>query len=228
MDTNELLDLFFNRTFENNINKEMLDYGYDFPYDKVIDYVHLMVNTPLQEFIDKVRSKVYLAIDCKDIPQYSSLGDATSRCCQALAENGDKGFHFEDVGRLLLNDGQERKICAYRKYGENHSKTACQLGLTQNLYNHIYLSALGRVYNMLDESDKKALLARTILRNDLFGRVFSLAEFQDVNIAKFCQSLSLSTIIRRRPNVLQLCGVILDEFQREGRTLGHRIYFTMY
>ena len=225
MDNNELLDLFFSKSFEENIDKEMLNYDYIFPYEKIKEYVYMILAVPLHAFIEKVRSKVYLAISCKEITQYSSLTDATSRYCQVLDENGDKGYKFEDVGRLLLNDGINREIGAYRKYGENHSKTACQLGLAQNIYNNFYLSSLGKVFNILDDTEKKALLARTILRNPLYGRVFSLIETQDVNISQLCQSLSTSTIVRRRSNVLKLCKIVSDEYQREGNNLEHIISF---
>ena len=225
MNKHELLELFFNQTFEGNINKEMLNYDYIFPYEDIKEYVSLILDVPLHDFIERVRSKVYLAISCKEITQYSSLNDATSRYCQILDENGDKGYKFEDVGRLLLNDGINRAVGAYRKYGENHSKTACQLGLAQNIYNNFYLSSLGKIFNTLDDAKKKALLARTILRNPLYGRIFSLLESRDVNIAQLCQSLSASTIIRRRSNVLKLCKIVSDEYQREGNHLEHIISF---
>lgn len=227
MDKQDLLELFFNQTFEESINKEMLNYDYVFPHEKIKEYARMLIDIPLHAFIEKIRSKVYLAITCKEISQYSSLNDATSRYCQVLDENGDKGYKFEDVGRLLLNDGTSREVGAYRKYGENHSKTACQLGLAQNIYNNFYLSSLGKIYNTLDDADKKALLARTILRNTLYARIFSIIENQDVNIAQLCQSLSASTIIRRRSNVLKLCKIVSEEYHREGNNLEHTISFVV-
>ncbi len=225
MDNHELIEIFFNKSFEESINKEMLNYNYVFPYEKVKEYISELIQVPIQGFIDSVRSKIYLTITCKDIPQFSSLEDATNRYCQVLDEHKDTGFKFDEIGRLLLNDGLSRTIGAYRKYGENHSKTACHLGLSQNLYNNFYLSSLGKVYNSLTESDRNALIARTSLRNPLYAKIFSMAEYQDINITYLCQSLSKSTLKRRRSNIMKICNIILEQCQLEEFKLEHNIYF---
>lgn len=227
MDKCKLIETFFNKSYEANINKEMLNYNYVFPHERVMEYVRALIQVPIQEYIDSVRSKIYLTITCKDVPQFSSLADATTRYCQVLADNNDTGFKFDDVGRLLLNDGISRAIGAYRKYGENHSKTACQLGLSQNLYNNFYLSSLGKIYNFLSESDKNALITRTALRNTLYAKIFSLVESQNVNIAHLCQSLSESTLKRRRSNVMKICNIIIQQCLLEGFQLEHNIYFVV-
>lgn len=221
----KLIATFFSKSFEENINKEMLNYSYVFPYDEVKEYIDSVIHIPMRDFIDYVRSKVYLIITCKEIPQFSSLDDATSRFCQIISSNGDVGYKFDEVGKLLLDDGTERIIGAYRKYGENHSKTACDLGLAQNLYNTFYLSALGKVFNSLQEEYRTALLARTALRNPLFAKVFALSKNGDVNIAKLCQSLSTSTIKRRRSNVMKICHIILEQCKKEGFEIEHSISF---
>lgn len=42
---------------------------------------------------------------------------------------------------------------AYSKYGENHAKTAMELGLVQRNSGYYFLTALGEAYNDLSEEN---------------------------------------------------------------------------
>ena len=52
MDSGELIELFYNRTYEKFVNKQILDdKNYIVPRQQLINYVHLLLDIPFIEFI---------------------------------------------------------------------------------------------------------------------------------------------------------------------------------
>lgn len=197
---NNTLADFFEQKTEMKINKSLL-YCKD---DRKVaeEYVGALLSIPLEEFVEYVNNEYQRkSISAKDVIQFSSFYDATEGICIKLKEIDNPGLKFIDVGRLLLDDGKDRKEGAYVKYGENHAKTATSLGLVFEFYNTYYLSCVGDIYIGLQEKEKKCLLDRLILRSVLIARMLQASQNGRVNMREFLYMLSDSTYIRRKSNV---------------------------
>ena len=144
----------------------------------------------------------------QDVVQFSSLDDATTGICQVLTRAHD-GLHNLEVGQALLDDGTVRNEGAYRKYGENHAKTAIELGLVLENSGCYFLTCLGEIYNDLENSVQNELLRRTILRNRFFQKILIKSQLGPVSIENEMSFFSQSTIIRRLPNVRTLYNIMI-------------------
>lgn len=120
---------------------------------------------------------------CKRYFQISNLEDGTIRICALLKDNDDPGYTRADIGKLLLNDGVDRKKTAYIKYGENHSNLAYTLGLLQKWDNMYFLSCLGFVLPSLEENERVKILVRLLLRTRLISQLLKMnANRDDINM----------------------------------------------
>lgn len=195
---------FFKKEYEEDINEKMFYRSYCLNKEDVVGYIDQLIKTPLSSFLEYVVSSITIPfLTYQDVVQFSSLEDATTGICRVLGVE-DEGLKSIDVGRLLLNDGKERKEGALRKYGENHAKTALELGLVIESYGTYFLSCLGNVYNLLPEVHKVELLRRTILRNRFFQKIVKKAQSGKVSIIKEMSFLAESTVKRRLSNVKSL------------------------
>lgn len=110
---------------------------------------------------------------------------------------------------MLLDDGVERNDVAYRKYGENHAKTATNLGLLQVNEHTYYLSCIGYIFNELDSNIKTELLIRLILRNKLIKRLlFKVNRDGQALYKKEVSFLRESTINRRKSNIKRILLIL--------------------
>ena len=199
----EIIKIFFEKTFEKEINDKMMYYSYSFEYEKVMDYINKIINIPLSFFIEYIISNYNVFyLEASDVFQFSNLEDCTSNLCKVIKSFGDKGYTVLEIGKLLENDGILRKDGAYTKYGENQSKTGCQLGLLNNISNKFFLSCIGNVFNELSEDDKNKLLRRLMLRNKLVQRLlYKASKTGNANYNFETGFLSESTRLRRKSNV---------------------------
>ena len=203
METNNVLIEFFSKSFESEINEKMMYYSYSFEYEKVNEYVNNLLDIPLSVFIEFVLKNYKVPyLEASDVLQYSNFDDCTVNICKVFKDAGDKGFNALDAGKLLENDGVERKNGAYLKYGENHSKAATQLGLLCSLSNKFFLSCLGFVLNDYEPEKQKMLITRLILRNKLVQRlVYKAIKNGESSYLYETGFLSETTRIRRKSNV---------------------------
>lgn len=215
---------FFSREYESQVNNGIL--FYKFSKEDMYVYVEKIVNEPLPRFlayISELKEKEYII--SKDIFQFSDLYDATDKLCIKMKEANNPGLKFEDIGKILLDDGKERKSGAFVKYGENHVKTAEMLGLVFELYHTYYLSGIGYVYIELSPEDKKKFLTRLILRNKLIMRIYQAQINGKVNMREFLYMLAESTYTRRRSNVKAILDVLYESEEYDFTLLKERIYF---
>lgn len=217
MTKDELIQTFFTRSFEEDYNEQLMFRNYAFPQEEIIDYVKKIIDIPVIDFVHAINDSYTASyFSTKDIPQFSSFIDATSGICKILIEKGDNGYKYLDIGIMFRNNGEERDKRADLKYGENHSKTAADLGLLQIRMNQVcYLSCFGRIFNYLSDDEKKEYLARFVLRNKFVNWVIFRAGFRIVSLEEEMGILSPSTIKRRLPNVKQYFNLLRGNVETE-------------
>lgn len=203
----EFIIEFFNKSYESQINKNLL--FYKFKEDEACKYVETVINIPIAKYLDFIVEECeHPQITSKDVFQFSNLLDGTINICDKLEQQNNPGLKFLEIGKLLLDDGKERKVGAYTKYGENHIKVALSLDLSFELYHTYYLSGIGYIYNRLNEEDKEKLLVRLILRSKLITRLFQASRNGKVNMREFLYMLSDSTYNRRKSNIKTVIEVL--------------------
>lgn len=210
--SDNILSTFFDRTFERCINEKMFYRDYAFPEEDVMAYAESILAVPMNRFVAFIRENCCIPyLEFNDIVQFSSLYDATVGIVTVLENNGDEGFTFIDIGRMLLDDGKVRNDMAYRKYGENHAKTAKEFGLTQILFCKTYLTCIGKILNHFDVFEQQKLLRRLILRNRYVELIIKISASEKISIDSQMGLLSESTRIRRRSNVIKIWQLIIEE-----------------
>lgn len=225
----DFIQLFFKQTIEDGINSQMMEYSYELPVDNLIDYIQKVCSIPFVSYLNYIRRNTkFKVISSNDITQISDYKNCEINFCNAL-QGIRRPLSNEEVGVLLQSDGVIRNSTANTKYGENHAKAALQLGLAQNRYGYWYLSCLGKVFPLLNKDLRASLLARTLLRSNLYAQIIVGLLQGDVSVESIWSSanLSLSTKERRRSSVrcfLQMCCV---QAVKEGYNFAHSIDFTI-
>lgn len=218
----DIVELFFSKRYEKKINENIL--YYKFPEGEVYDYVKRVITEPLSTFINFVENdNVKEQIGSKDVVQYSNWNDATINICDKLRNINNPGVSAYDAGKLLLDDGKERKNTAIIKYGENHIKTCSEIGLAFQFYNTFYLSGIGYIYIDLDSNCKKELISRLILRSKVVKRLVQTTRMGNVDLRDFLYMLSDSTYSRRRSNMKHMLDILLESNEPELKILIERI-----
>lgn len=221
-----ILDAFYSRTYENDINKKMLYYNYDFPTEEVEDYVRQILCVPVEQFIQRdITMETAEAITPKDVFQFSTLEAGTDHICQVLSEAGNPGVTFIQAGKLLLDDGTQRKDMAYIKYGENHLKTAEALGLLYELTRTYFVSCIGMIYLNLDTEDRKKLNVRLFLRNKFVARLIKATASANVDARQFLYMLSDATYIRRKSNIKCILRYLQGSTEYDFTAITQKIIF---
>lgn len=221
-----ILDAFYSRTYENDINKKMLYYNYDFPTEEVENYVRQILCVPVEQFIQRdITMETTEAITPKDVFQFSTLEAGTDHICQVLNEAGNPGVTFIQAGKLLLDDGSQRKDMAYIKYGENHLKTAEALGLLYELTRTYFVSCVGMIYLNLNEEDRKKLNVRLFLRNKFIARLIKATASANVDARQFLYMLSDATYIRRKSNIKCILRYLQESNEYDFSEIIDKIYF---
>jgi len=213
----EIINHFFSRSYENKINKDIL--YYEFPHDEVLEYVNAVSSEPVDRLLAYIKGITDKEIiQSSDVFQFSNFNDATTSFCEKVEAVDNPGLSHLEVGKLLLDDGKERKDAAYIKYGENHAKLAKELGLSFEVCNIYYLSGVGYIYNELDDRQKKVLLDRLILRSTLIRRMFQASGNGNVDLRQFLYMLADSTYVRRKSNIKRVLSYLVesDEYDFKG------------
>lgn len=217
---NDLLNTFFSKNFENDINEKMMYYSYSFEHHLINEYIEKLLSTPLVSFLNFIFENYKVPyLEAVDVVQFSNIEDCTAKICTVIKEAGDKGYTSLEVGKLLENDGIVRKDGAYLKYGENQAKTAVQFGLLTQISNKFFLSCIGYVFADLTEDEQRRLLTRLILRNKLVQRLFYKAEKNGSSEYLYETGfLSETTRLRRKSNVKTIISFVCntDEMDLSG------------
>lgn len=222
----ELIEEFFDFSFEADVTEAMFERDFVFPQKKVEDYIISLVSTPYSYFIDYIYTHYNpKPIEPSSIPQISNYDASTWGVCQVLKGRDNPGMECLEIGVALFSDDVERKDGAYFKFGENQVKGSAFHGLTHCCWKKWFLTCLGYIYPDLDDELRQYLSARTLLRNPFFHIIVAEAIEKDVNIRKYMSVLKPSTQGRRSSSCMHFFNVILKQCQIENVPI-HSIYFS--
>ena len=225
MDSAELIELFYNRTYEKFVNKQILDdKNYIVPRQQLINYVHELIDIPYIEFIEylKNRSEIII-VNSTYVTHFSTFSACEIDMCNALIWANNPGCTFVEIGRLFPESVSSRNDIAYRLFGEKHIKAATQLGLTFEYYDYWYLNCIGYIYPDLDQDDRMQLLARTITRNDLYRKMLVDIMDHDVYPELYLTMFSGSSLKSRIKNVVTFFDICIEECKINNIST-HRLY----
>lgn len=218
MDSGELIELFYNRTYEKFVNKQILDdKNFVVPRQQLINYVHELVNIPFINFIDYIKHNDNdRKLEPSDITQFSSFPSCELEMCNALLWANNPGCKYADIGRFFPNKLTSRSESAYWRYGEIHIKASAQLGLTFEYYKFWYLSCLGYIYPELEKNLRMQLLARTIIRNRLYQQLLIDLLDHDLNPDLYINIFPNYNFNRCKRSVCYFLNICLDICRKEG------------
>lgn len=225
MDSGELIELFYNRTYEKFVNKQILDdKNYIVPRQQLTNYVRELIDIPYNDFIEFLKNRnEKIVVKGTDVTCYSSFSACEIDMCNALIWANNPGCTFVDIGRLFPENVNSRNDLAYRLYGEKHIKAATQLGLTFEYYDYWYLSCIGYIYPDLNEDERIQLLARTITRNDLYQQMLVDIMDHDVYPELYLTMFSGSALKSRIKNVVSFFDICIEECELNNIST-HRFY----
>jgi len=152
-------------------------------------------------------------IDKKDISQFSDFKDAYYQVPYILANCYDVDIDYGHMG-YRLRENAHRDIIADKKYGENHMKTAAQLGLCRFEKCRGNANALGKAFIKLSEKERKDLLPKLCLYIPYVQNYFMEGRTDEVR-DKILSILSKTTQNRRRPNVNLIIDTIKESLEYE-------------
>lgn len=205
--------MFFSRTYENDVNKKILDdRNFVIPKERLLTYVRNLLSIPYQAFLSYISEHPLGTITSRNITQCSSFAACEIELCQGMLALNNPGLSNIDVGHLFPKYVTSRTEIAFVKYGENQAKTGMQLGLTFNYFGYWYLSCIGYVYGELTHEEKLSWLARALLRDELYSRIVCDCLMHNVDLLDYMDCLSSdSTKLRRHGCVEYLALLCLQE-----------------
>ena len=218
MDRCELIELFYNRTYEKFVNKQILDdKNYIVPRQQLTNYVHELVKIPYIEYVNYIKQgEIDRRLEISDITQFSSFSICGMEMCKALLWANNPGCQYVDIGRFFPDMIISRSETAYRRIGEINIKASSQLGLTFEYYNYWYLSCLGYIYPELEKDVRIKLLARTIIRNRLYQQLLIDILDHNVNPEVYINVLPNYNFKRCQRSVCYFLNICLDICRKEG------------
>lgn len=151
-------------------------------------------------------------VDKKDISQFSDFKDAYYKVPYLLHNCGMTNVDYSQMGYMLRE--QKRKDIADKKYGENHIKTAAQLGLCKFEKCRANSNALGNLFIALTEADRTNILPKLCLYMPYIQNYFMSGATDEVR-DEILSILSETTQNRRRSNVNTIIQTIKDSIEYE-------------
>lgn len=151
-------------------------------------------------------------VDKKDISQFSDFKDAYYTVPYMLQNCGMTDVDYSKMGYMLRDE--KRKDIADKKYGENHMKTAAQLGLCRFEKCRANANALGSLFIKLSEADRRNILPKLCLYIPFIQNYFMAGATDEVR-DEILSILSPTTQVRRRSNVNTIIQTIKDSIEYE-------------
>ncbi|SHJ10606.1 hypothetical protein SAMN02745163_01317 [Clostridium cavendishii DSM 21758] len=151
-----------------------------------------------------------IQLTSNDILQFSNFDNSTINLISVLS-NIEEPLNYNDVG-LLLTEG-DKKPGAYKKYGENQSKTGELLELVSinsSVPKTVSLTPLGEALLNVNKEVFDNIIFFEILKCNLLKHLISLCKFNcQVNVKEICvPTISEKTYLRRRSNIKYLVNLL--------------------
>lgn len=177
------------------------------------DLFSILLNTECYEIVNLLRKyDLSFPVKASDVPQFSSLADCVFKVPGLVRDCGIEDVTYAQMGFMLRT--KPRKEGADMKYGENHAKTAAQMGLCTILNYRIYPSHLGVAFLELSKEEQERLMPRLILFMPyIFNLYASNASYHD--IMNSLSMLKESTKKRRLSNIWKLIEFVNKELPYE-------------
>ena len=218
MEQNDILHLFFSQEKEYLEFKKNRSNNTEFDKDGMLQYIKDVCAIPYGTFIDYIRVHPHSQmIDSLDLTQSSNIIHCKAELCEAFLRSNDRGLTLTEIGALLHNDDKERTQNTLNRFGRDQTYTGRQLGLTRLFSNgKWYLSAIGKVFLLLDENTQNAIIARCLLRDPLYHRLVVDMLEEDIQLTDYMIDLdSESTIKRRKSSIKGVLKIIFNEVNKE-------------
>ena len=198
---NDILLSFYN----DEISLFLEDYPSENDYHNVMAQLVALLSSKTPSTIIEILKPTYIhkVVDSADIPQFSDLSSAIYRTPEILKDHGN--LSFEEMGRRLWPT--ERGAVADQKYGENHAKTAAQLGLATIIKGKINISSFGKIFLSLNPVQQAALIPNLWLKVPLFYNYFCTDQSETTLMGDMA-ILASSTQKRRLSNIRTIIDLI--------------------
>ena len=151
-------------------------------------------------------------VEKKDISQFSDFKDAYYYVPYNLKNCSITDVDYSKMGYMLRD--AKRKDIADKKYGENHMKTAAQLGLCRFEKCRGNANALGSCFVSLNETERRMILPKLCLYIPFVQNYFMAGATDEVR-DDILSILSHTTQVRRRSNVNTIIQTIKESIDYE-------------
>lgn len=175
-------------------------------------YISTVNNLTVSEINSIIDSIDYsdIQLTSNDILQFSNFDNSTINLISVLSSI-EEPLNYNDVG-LLLTEG-DKKTGAYKKYGENQSKTGKLLELvsiSSCVPKTISLTPLGKALLNVNKEVFDNVIFFEILKCNLIKHLILLCKFNyQVNVKEICvPTISEKTYLRRRSNIKYLVNLL--------------------
>ena len=216
-----LTDEFWNNLIGNNENERaLLKVFYTHTDDSILDdetksalLIEVLKRHMCSEILEIIAEDFKPAkIDKKDISQFSDFKDAYYTVPYKLKNCSIKDVDYSKMGYMLRD--AKRKDIADKKYGENHMKTAAQLGLCRFEKCRGNANALGSCFVSLNETERRMILPKLCLYIPFVQNYFMAGATDEVR-DDILSILSHTTQVRRRSNVNTIIQTIKESIDYE-------------
>lgn len=209
-----------------NVNYIISDNLFTTSSNSYINIINKFTSSDIEILLDSIDYS-HLKLKSYDIPQFSNFVNSTINLINVLS-NIETPLNYNDIG-LLLTDGN-KKDGAYKKYGENHSKTAELLELvsiSSTTPKLVSLTSLGKTLLSVERSIFQKIIFFEILKCNLIKLLLSLCKLHDeVNVKEIClKVISEKTYIRRRSNIKSLVNILKVQEIKELNLLLNKLIF---
>ena len=205
----EVIRLFYSHTIDlTSISNGMsLDVLTDAQVCEIL--IKLLSATSSRQLIDLLSEDFSpFKIEKADICQFSNFDDCYYRVIDLAIRSGIEGISWDKMGFLLRV--KPRTKVADQKYGENHGKTAVQMGLCQmDNRHHFWPTALGIYCNRLNKDIREELKSKFCLYIPIIQNYFAGGMDEEM-LQSYFSILTESTQKRRRPNINHLIGIVKE------------------
>ena len=229
---NDVIADFTDYFCEINKSSESLDIFYDKiinEYNSHIDVFSPTINNEIGSILSKVLKEESKAkykfreknvtgeettttITPERIPQFSKFEHGAFKIAEILNDEGNIGLNFNELGRIL--EGPGKKEGAYKKYGENHAKLAELLDfvtITTDRPRKVYLTKLGKSFVDSDDKRQINILKTQIYRMGIIKDIMIKSIEKDFKLSNYLSNyLSITTVKRRKPNVVKLFRFLIN------------------